>query len=246
MRPAYHANLPEMYNFSKVLLLSTKTEKEFNMPVRKVSNHGGSVTGRFPSAKMGRMIAFESLLERDFIYLIEYDPVVEWFEEQPLSIEYEYENRQLHYTPDFHLFESGQHVLVECKPSRFVETEENCRKFAVTREWCAERVWEFRVITDQQVRSGFRLQNVKLLAQHARQEVDAVIRSQIHTFLQDAQSATSIWNICHAILPDNPSIVQASILCLAYHHEITLSLDESPISDRTIVLQNSRMKEDVR
>ena len=168
------------------------------------------------------------MLERDFIYLIEYDPAVEWFEEQPLSIEYLYETKQLHYTPDFHLLERGQHVLVECKPRRFVETEENCRKFAVAREWCAECCWEFRVITDQQVRSGFRLQNVKLLAQHARQKVDAVMRSQIHIFLQDTQSATSIWNISHAILPDNPSIVHASILCLAYHHEITLSLDSLP------------------
>ena len=171
---------------------------------------------------------------------------MEWFEEQPLSIEYLYETRQLHYTPDFHLLERGQHVLVECKPRRFVETEENCRKFAVAREWCAERCWEFRVITDQQVRSGFRLQNVKLLAQHARQKVDAVMRSQIHIFLQNTQSAASIWDISHAILPDNPSIVRASILCLAYHHEITLALDEFPISDGTIVLQISRMKEDAR
>ena len=61
------------------------------MPVRKVSNRGGNAIGRFPSTKMGRMIAFESLLERDFIYLLDYDPTVDWFEEQPLSIEYQHE-----------------------------------------------------------------------------------------------------------------------------------------------------------
>jgi hypothetical protein len=216
------------------------------MPVRKVCSHGGNVIGRFPSAKMGRMIAFESLLERDFIYLIEYDPAVEWFEEQPLSIEYLHEAKQLLYTPDFHLLERGQHVLVECKPKRFVETEENCRKFAVGQEWCEEHSWEFRIITDQQVRSGFRLQNIKLLAQYARQKVGAVMRSQIHTFLHDAQSVTSIRKVSHAILPNNPSVVSASILCLAYHHEITLSLDESPISDGTAILQISRTKEDAQ
>lgn len=216
------------------------------MPVRKVSNHGRNIIGRFPSAKMGRMIAFESLLERDFIYLIEYNPAVEWFEEQPLSIEYLHETRQLHYTPDFHLLECGQHVLVECKPERFVETEENRRKFAVTQAWCADRCWEFRIITDQQIRSGFRLQNIKLLAQHARQKVDAVMRSQIHTFLQDAQSDTAIWKVSNAILPNNPLVVSASIFCLAYHHEITLSLDESPISDVTAILQISQTQEAAR
>jgi hypothetical protein len=216
------------------------------MPVRKVSNHGGNVIGRFPSAKMGRMIAFESLLERDFIYLLEYDPTVEWFEEQPLSIEYLHEAKQLHYTPDFHLLERGQHVLVECKPKRFVETEENCRKFAVGQEWCEEHRWEFRLITDQQIRSGFRLQNIKLLAQYARQKVDVVMRSQIHTYLKDAQSDTSIKKVSHAILPNNPSVVNASILYLAYHHEITLSLDESPISELTTIVQISQTKEDAQ
>lgn len=92
----------------------SRTEKEIDIPVRKVSNRGGNAIGRFPSTKMVRMIAFESLLERDFIYLLDYDPAVEWFEEQLLSIEYLHEGKLLHYTPDFHLLEDGQHVLVEC------------------------------------------------------------------------------------------------------------------------------------
>jgi len=207
------------------------------MPVRKVSNHGGNIIGRFPSTKMERMIAFESLLERDFIYLLEYDPSVEWFEEQPLSIEYKQEGKRLQYTPDFHLIEHGQHVLVECKPERFVETEENRHKFAAARVWCRESGWEFRIMTDQQIRSGFRLQNVKLMARYARLKVEAVMRSQIHTFLHDAQSNISISNLSHAILPEHPENVMAGILCLAYRHEITLSLDEAPISDVTTVLK---------
>ena len=39
------------------------------MPVRKVPRHRGSTVGQFPSMKMKRMIAFESFLERDFVYL---------------------------------------------------------------------------------------------------------------------------------------------------------------------------------
>jgi hypothetical protein len=154
------------------------------MPVRKVSNRGGNAIGRFPSIKMGRMIAFESLLERDFIYLLDYDPEVEWFEEQPMKIEYEHETKQLYYTPDFHLFERGKHVLVECKPERFVETEENRRKFAMAGEWCRVSDWEFRLITDQQVRSGYRLQNVKLLAQYARQKISDEFRRRVHILLE--------------------------------------------------------------
>ncbi len=103
------------------------------MPVRNVSRHRGSAVGQFPSMKMNRMIAFESLLERDFIYLLDYDPGITWFEEQPVRIEYVQEEKLRHYTPDFLLLEQGHQVLVECKPERFVDAAENSRKFTVAR-----------------------------------------------------------------------------------------------------------------
>jgi len=215
------------------------------MPIRKVSNRGGNVIGRFPSFKVGRMIAFESLLERDFIYLLDYDAEVEWFEEQPLSIEYVHEAKKLHYTPDFHLLERGWHVLIECKPERFIETEENRRKFAVAQAWCEKRGWKFRAITDQQVRHGFRLENIKLLTQYARQKVDIVTRSQIYTCLQETQMGISIRNLAALIQPDNPSEAIASIFCLAYHHSVNLSLEDAPISGATPVSLVSRKQTEV-
>ena len=77
--------------------------------------------------KMQRMIAFELLLERDFLYLLDYDPVVMQFEEQPERIAYEYGEKTHHYTPDFRVVEAEQTALVECKPERFVNSEENRR-----------------------------------------------------------------------------------------------------------------------
>ena len=217
------------------------------MPVRKVSNRGGNIIGRFPSIKMGRMIAFESLLERDFIYLLDHDLAVDWFEEQPLRIEYVQDGKRLQYTPDFHVIKGDRQGLVECKPERFVETEENRRKFAVGREWCKEQGWSFELITDQKIRSGFRLQNVKLLAQYARQPVDVAIRSQIHALLQAAQTGIAVADLANAIQPVNSSVVTASIYCLAYHHEIQLPLDQGLISSQSIVSQISpRQRERVR
>ena len=35
------------------------------MAVRKVSNRGRNMIGRFPSLKLGRMVAYESLIELD-------------------------------------------------------------------------------------------------------------------------------------------------------------------------------------
>ena len=124
------------------------------MLVRKVSNRGGNVIGYFPSIKMQRMIAFESLIERDYLYLLDYELGVEWFEEQPLTIEYRHKGKPFHYTPDFHTVEAGRYVLVECKPHALVDKEENQRKFRAARTWCTNRGWKFRVVTDRDIRTG--------------------------------------------------------------------------------------------
>jgi hypothetical protein len=205
------------------------------MPVRNVSNRGGSVIGRFPSIKMERMIAFESLLERDFIYLLDYDARVEWFEEQPLTIEYEHEAQTLHYTSDFHVIGAGQQVVVECKPERFVETPDNQRKFAVARAWCVARGWEFRVVTDQQIRAGHRLSNIKRLTQYARLSLDPVFRYRVNVVLQDAPNPLTLQALAQAIEATDPDRAMAGLLHLAFHHQLNLALDLAPLSGQTLV-----------
>lgn len=106
----------------------------------------------------------------------------------------------------------------------------------MAQEWCRGRGWEFRVVTEQQIRSGFRLQNVKLLAQYARQKVDSAIRSQIFASLQEAKTAVSVQYLAQAI----GSPVAASRFCLAYQHEINLTLDQALISEATIVSRSLR------
>ena len=57
--------------------------------------------GLFPSLKMGRMVAFKSLIEQDYLYVLDFEAAVTAFEEQPVSIEYLWEGDQHKYTPDF-------------------------------------------------------------------------------------------------------------------------------------------------
>jgi len=210
------------------------------MPVRNVTNRGGNVIGRFPSLKMQRMIAFESLLERDFIYLLDYDANVTWFEEQPLTIEYQHEGKTRHYTPDFHLIERDQHVLVECKPDNFVNTADNQRKFAVAQAWCQACDWQFRIVTDAEVRAGHRLPNIKLLTAYARLRLDPGLRCQLYAFLQSLPAAISIQDLTHALRPTDPTAVLAAILHLAFHGVIDLPLACAPITLSTFVALRHR------
>src|SRR5713101_7989933 len=106
------------------------------MGARRLSKRKHGLNGLFPSLKTGRMVWFESFLERDFIYWLEFEPSVVTFAEQPFTLEYAHLGKTRRYTPDFHVryaTRPERDVLVECKPTTFVETEENQLKFRAAR-----------------------------------------------------------------------------------------------------------------
>lgn len=58
----------------------------FCMPVRKIPKNYLFVTGGYSSRKNEEMDAFESLLEKDYLLLLDFDDGVEAFEVQPVRI----------------------------------------------------------------------------------------------------------------------------------------------------------------
>jgi hypothetical protein len=201
------------------------------VPVRKVSNRGGNIIGRFPSLKLDRMVDFESLIERDFIFLLDFDPQVEAFSEQPLTIEYEADGQQWRYTPDFHIIRNGRYILVECKPEKLVQLPKNQRKIAAGQAWCAAKGWTYQLVTDTQLRRGYRLPNIKLLTQFARYPLHPEIRNRImgHLLLTEPAPVT-VAELMAKVAPGQPQAVQIPIYHLAFHHELLLPIDEGPIS----------------
>jgi len=200
------------------------------MPVRKVSNRGGNIIGRFPSLKLERMVDFESLIERDFIYVLDFEQDVEMFIEQPLSIEYEQAGRILHYTPDFWIIKTGQPILVECKPEKRVDLPENQRKFAAAQRWCGARGWQYQVVTEEQLRRGPRLANIRLLTQFARYNIQSEVKSRIRTWLTATSGPVTIADLMVKVNPEQPDSVKIPIYHMAFHHELSLRLDEAPLS----------------
>ena len=72
-----------------------------NMSARKIKKSYISCTGYFASYKNKTQIAFESVLERDFYMLLEFDDNVVSYAEQPITINYEYKDgSKRRYTPD--------------------------------------------------------------------------------------------------------------------------------------------------
>lgn len=61
----------------------------------------GPIRGDFPSLKLGRMVRYNSTIERDLLYFLEFWQVVICYKEQPMTIEWIMaDGQRRHYTPD--------------------------------------------------------------------------------------------------------------------------------------------------
>jgi hypothetical protein len=181
------------------------------------------------------MISFESLIERDGLYTFDFEQDVLAFEEQPLSIEYEHEGKKRHYIPDFLLKKPNCSVIVECKPIALVDLPENCRKFDAARAWCGANGYHFQILTDAELRTGFRLENIKLLTRFARQHIGPDMRSRIYDYLYSSRNDITIHSLALQVSPAVPQIAISAVLHMAFHHKIAIQLDEVKITGDTFV-----------
>lgn len=143
------------------------------MPVRKIPKNHLSVTGNFASRKNRSMGGFESLLEKEYMMLLDFDADVESFEEQPVNIAVPGVPRG--YTPDvlvhFHANAATGQVrkpfLTEIKHTDDLKknAEKYMSKFAAAEQYAAERNWEFGLTTEVEIRT-IRLTNLKFLREY--------------------------------------------------------------------------------
>ena len=132
-----------------------------------------SVTWDFVSVKTNSTHKCESTLEFEFLYLVEFDPLVNSFEAQPISLPYVNGNgRKVKYTPDFKVTytkkgaqQKGYNFsLVEIKYSRELEArkEEFAPKFKLAESYCQTEGGKFEIFNEQNIQTP-RLARYKFL-----------------------------------------------------------------------------------
>ena len=143
------------------------------MPVRKIPRYGAGQKnlGKFASVKTGRVAWYESLLERDYMYLLDYEGDVSYWHEQPLRIRFSHGGKAHRYTPDLEVHRASQKQLIEVKPKHKVDSGEWEVLFRAAASICEQEGYEFLVLTDEVIRMQPRLENVKLLWKYARTPV---------------------------------------------------------------------------
>lgn len=116
---------------------------------------------------------YESALERDLMYLLQFDINVLKFEPQPLVIHYKDENgRQRKYTPDILIHHRKDIFPAKTLPTILAEVKyrddlrqnfkEYRPKFKAAIHFAKEQGWRFQFLTEREIRSPY-LDNAKFL-----------------------------------------------------------------------------------
>lgn len=129
-----------------------------------VTRRGRRFRGYFPSYKMGRMVAWESLLELAAIQLLEFSRGVLSYREQPTLIQYPDGEVLRDYYPDFEvvLFD-GVAIHLEVKTTYQLAKPKIQSKFQAIAAHYNRRQQDFRLVTEKELQREPLLSNVRTL-----------------------------------------------------------------------------------
>lgn len=122
----------------------------YGRPIRDFAWHPKMThyPGWFWSATMEDLVGYESLLERDWLLLADFDPNVVAIASQPFGLSGRDGSRIRHHVPDFLFCErDGSVVVVDVKPSEFVDKPRVAEVFEWTSRLLSERGWRYEVWT---------------------------------------------------------------------------------------------------
>jgi hypothetical protein len=126
------------------------------------------------SRKNTRMVASESSLEHDLLILLEFDPTVERYEEQPVKINYTDEYGRPHtYTPDVLIYyytgKLPARLPLLCEVKYRAELAANWKeikpKIRAGRSYARQHGWHFKIMTEHEIRTQY-LENAKFLRRY--------------------------------------------------------------------------------
>lgn len=144
------------------------------MQSRKVVTRSGrGFRGYFPSKKLNRMVEYESLLERDALYLFECSPGVKSYRAQPELIFYEHADQTRKYYPDYEvILTSGAIFHIEVKPAvKLINLELHSKLLAIETRYESHAA-TFKILTDTVIRLEPLFSNLKAINQVKKYTVD--------------------------------------------------------------------------
>lgn len=166
------------------------------MPVRRIPKNYLFVTGRHASPQADEVVEFESILEKEYMVLLDSDPQLESYKAQPVEIPL---SRGKVYVPDllvkYRATSSGNQrppELVEIKIQEHLDRHADTyrEKFAAATVFAEERGWVFVIRTEDDIRTQ-RVQNLKYLHRYRHTPADPITVERLLDAMRQLSSPTT-------------------------------------------------------
>jgi len=200
------------------------------------------------SRKLDRDVHFYSNLERDHGVIIEADPNVAWFCEQPLRINIKLDGRDHETVIDMLIqFTDGRKEYREVKYAsdvqRVADHSRVARQLAAQREWAFVTANDYKIVTDQEIRrNAVFLRNWKqilaYLATYASCDL-AEIENQILAAF-DVEPSWSLRDLERHVARPERQTVKAAIFRLIHGGLCTAPLDVCPLTSSLIIQRGTK------
>lgn len=167
-------------------------------PIRSVvSRSRCRPTGKYPGWKSGRMHQWETPGELNAFRLLDCDPDVTCFSEQPCEIVYMIDSELKSHYPDIYVeTHDGKRALWEVKADSRAARPEIAARTKLLTGGLERYGFSYRVVLDSELGRQPRLQNTKLLLHYGRCEVEALTQEQIQLTLRRTGSLS--WGAARA------------------------------------------------
>lgn len=148
-------------------------EKKNHSSRKAVTRSKQTPRGRFPSRKAGKMVDWESQIERRACYRFEFSSAVIKFQEQPQPIRFFHGDLWAKYTPDFELtLCNGEIWYVEVKPINHLRRPALKQRLSLASDWYKSNGYQFIVITDEELIHPVLESNLDFLRHYLTYELD--------------------------------------------------------------------------
>lgn len=157
------------------------------LPARKISNRNGlsKVVGLFSSKKMNMNIAWESQLERDFCYLIEFDKNIINFYPQPKTFIFNFDGSKIIYTPDFYIeYVDSTFEYIEIKFFNSLTNPKTAKRLQLLNQYFRVQNINYRIIFDDEIRIQPKLNNIKFLHKYSKLDFEEKFYFNFDTTLE--------------------------------------------------------------
>lgn len=153
--------------------------KNGRLRARKVvSRSKARGTGKYPSWKMQRMLQWESPHELNAFRLLDADPTVIAFREQPVTVTYLQDGEERRHYPDIEVVYRAHKQLWEVKPERYAEDPDVIRRTRLMEEALPQHGYCYRVIVAETLSAGCQLGNAIALLRYGRADASQLERER--------------------------------------------------------------------